>query len=133
MILIINTADSEKIFIGLAKDGKLVVQKEFKAKYRQAEKLLPEIDRLTKKQASKLDGIVVVSGQGPFTALRIGVIIANTLGWALRIPVVGIKLDEFNNVDDLIKKGLSKLEKIKPGNIIEPFYGKEPNITKKKS
>lgn len=132
MILIINTADTKKVFIGLAKDGKLIAKKQFIAQYHQAEKLLPEIDKLLAKQACKLaslQAIFVVSGPGPFTALRIGIITANTLGWALKIPVAGIKLNEFKNINELMKIGRQKLKKVKVGDIVEPFYGREPNIT----
>jgi len=136
MILIINTADQKQVFIGLANKGKLVTKKKFQAQYQQAEKLLVEIDKLLKTQNSKLitlTGIVVVTGPGPFTALRIGVITANTLAWALKIPVTGIKLAEFENIDDLIKVSEERMKKANVGTIIEPFYGRESNITSKKN
>ncbi len=135
MILIINTADIKKVFIGLANIGGLVAKKHFVAQYQQAEKLLPEIDKLFKKQAykpSNLQAIFVVNGPGPFTALRIGVVTANTLAWALKIPVAGVKLNEFKNINELIKKGFAQINKARVGDSVEPFYGKEPNITQRK-
>lgn len=53
-------------------------------------KLLPTISRLIKKTKhdwSKLSGIIVVSGPGPFSALRIGVATANALAFALKLPL----------------------------------------------
>lgn len=135
MILLINTADEKKVFLGLVKQGKLLAKKEFLAQYQQAEKLLLAIDKLLKVKKYKLKdvkGIVVVSGPGPFTALRIGVVTANTLAFALKIPVAGIKLTEFTNLSSLVKMSEQKIKKGKVGNIIEPFYNKEPNITFKK-
>lgn len=135
MILIINTADQKQVFIGVVDKSKLVAKKKFQAQYRQSEKLLVEIDKLLKTHNSKLvtlTGIIVVSGPGPFTALRIGVITANTLAWALKIPVVGVKLAEFRNTDDLIKISEVRIKKAKINTIVEPFYGKEPNITSKR-
>lgn len=141
MILIINTADVKQVFIGIINKGKLVAKKNFQAQYQQAEKLLVEIDKLIKQSTIRnLKGIIVVSGPGPFTALRIGVITANTLAWALKIPVAGVKLTEFKNVDELVEISESKIKKVKKaprlrsgqGNMVEPFYGKEPNITMKK-
>lgn len=132
MILVINTADSEQVFIGLVKDGKWIVKKQFKAKASQAEKLLPEIDKLVSSQVHKLaslKSIVVISGPASFTALRIGVITANTLAWSLKIPITSFKLNEFKDLDDLAKKVSSKN---KNEVIVKPFYGKAPNITKKK-
>ena len=118
MILIINTADSEKVFLGLVVKSNQIFKKEFKAKYQQAEKLLVEIDKLIKaneaneaNEANKLKAIIVVNGPGPFTALRVGVVTANTLAWALNIPVVGIKPSEFKNYDDLNKAWLRYLDK----------------------
>ena len=135
MILIINTADQKKVFIGLVDKGELVAKKKFQAQYQQAEKLLVEIDKLLSKQTCKLaslQAIAVVNGPGPFTALRIGVVTANTLAWALKVPVVGIKLPEFKNIDELVKISEKKIKKAKVGAIVEPFYGKEPNITSKR-
>ncbi len=166
MILVINTADTKKVFIALVQTGKLIVKREFLAQYRQAEKLLSAIDKLlaslrlsygkasgrsgqaksysprfaclTARQAGEagklktLKGIVVVSGPGPFTALRIGVATANTLAWALNIPIVGYALDEFKDIQELAKIAENKIKKAKRGVIIEPFYGKEPNITLKR-
>ncbi|MFA6382650.1 MAG: tRNA (adenosine(37)-N6)-threonylcarbamoyltransferase complex dimerization subunit type 1 TsaB [Candidatus Buchananbacteria bacterium] len=135
MFLIIHTADEKKVFIGLAEKDKLAAKREFTAQYRQAEKLLVEIDKLLASRACKpasLQAIFVVLGPGPFTALRIGVVTANTLAWALKIPVVGIKLDEFKDIDQLIKIGGQKIKRTKIGRTVEPFYGREPNITLKK-
>jgi tRNA threonylcarbamoyladenosine biosynthesis protein TsaB len=135
MILVINTADAEQVYIGLVSGNKLVINKQFPAKYRQAEELLPRIDKLLKGQKIKLKdlkAISVVSGPGPFTALRIGITIANTLAWALAIPIFSIILTEFDNKDQLIKIIQQKFRAGKAGKIIEPYYGKEPNITIKK-
>lgn len=64
------------------------------------------------------------SGRKPlvcgFTALRIGVITANTLGFALGVPVV----DADEKDEKINKLGFS---------VIKPIYDKEPNITLKKS
>jgi len=135
MILIIHTADLKKIFIGLIKEDKLIVKKKFFAQYQQAEKLLSAIDKMFQVSGYKLQdlkGIAVVPGPGPFTALRIGVATANALAWALKIPVVGIKLSEFKNPEELIKISKQKIKKIEIGAIVEPFYDQEPNITLKK-
>ena len=135
MILIINTADNKRVFIGLFDKGKLVAKKQFQARYRQAEKLLPQINRLLESRSHRLKdikGIAVVNGPGPFTALRIGVATANTLAWALKTPIAGIKLSEFKNIDDLVEVSEVKIKKARPGHIISPFYGQKPNITLRK-
>lgn len=148
MILYINTTDGEKVALALGKAGKLVAKREFKAKYKQSELLLPAIDLLLQKAKVKpkdLDGIVVVKGPGPFTATRIGVTVANALGYALEIPIVGIKNlpceikpraisrgKELQITSELIMEGYEKLRKMKNKKgimAVEPVYDKGPNIT----
>ena len=136
MVLLINTADGENIEIALAKAGKIIKRKNIKAKYRQAEKLLPAFDDLLKElrtNLTKIKGIAVVAGPGSFSALRVGISLANTLGWTLNLPVLGVKLDEFGNFEELAEVAAKKIKKVKVGSIVEPYYGKEPNITTKNS
>jgi len=134
MILVINTTDNEKIAIALIKtDGNLISEKIFSAKFQHSEKLLPAIDAILNKNKAKLDylkGIVVVSGPGGFTALRIGILTANTLSYALKIPAVGVKVSEFQSWTDLVNLGLNKFKKAKKYSVVLPYYGREPHITK---
>jgi len=132
IILYINTTGEEKVYLALGNKGKLIAKKEFKAKYRQSERLIPAIDLLLKKNKVKmqdLSGIAVVNGPGPFTATRIGVTVANALGYACGLQVAGIKNSEFKNQEKLIKLGYEKLRKVKKSYLVEPVYDKEPNIT----
>lgn len=112
MILYINTTHGQEIELAIKNKEKTIASKKFQAPHAQAERLLPEIDKLLKKSKSKLNDLTEIEVEnrgGSFTALRIGVVTANALGYALNIPV--------NK-----SKGVVKAE-----------YSKEPNITKKKS
>ena len=87
MKLFIDTSNSEKIVVGFDK-------KRFKTSAREekAQKLLPFIDELLKKEGKKLEEIKEIEvniGPGSFTGLRVGVSVANALGWALGVPVNG--------------------------------------------
>ena len=73
----------------------------------------------------------MVTGPGPFTAIRIGISVANTLGWAKKLPVFGLKLSEFNATNNLAELIEKKFQLAKRGTIVKPFYGQEPNITLK--
>ncbi|MBI4653154.1 tRNA (adenosine(37)-N6)-threonylcarbamoyltransferase complex dimerization subunit type 1 TsaB [Candidatus Kuenenbacteria bacterium] len=138
MFLIINTAEKNKttlIFFTRQFNG--IFKYSFKRNYNQAEKLLPAIDKLfkkNKKNPTDLNGLAIITGPGPFTALRVGITIANTMAFALKIPIVGIRLDEFKNTKELIKLSYKKFRKTirhpAEKKIVIPFYGKEPNITK---
>ena len=87
MKLYIDTSDREKIIVGID-------DKRFTTPARQdkSQKLLPFIDELLKKHkksAKDITEIEVNTGPGSFTGLRVGVSVANALGWALGVGVNG--------------------------------------------
>jgi tRNA threonylcarbamoyladenosine biosynthesis protein TsaB len=97
MKLFIDTSDRQKIIVGV--DGK---------EYREAatdgtsQKLLPLIEKALKgrrKSFTDIKEIKVVTGPGSFTGLRVGVAVANTLGWALGVTVNGKNLRKGEVVD----------------------------------
>lgn len=118
MILYIDTTKNDLVAIALKQGSRVLAEKKFKARYRQAEKLLPEIDKMLKMKKFKLSDIkkIEVANQGgSFTSLRIGVVTANALGYALKVPV------EADNI-----RKVSRGKKI---YIVKPKYEREPNIT----
>ena len=87
MKLIIDTSNSEKIIVGF--DDKRF---ETLARQEKSQKLLPFIEELLKKENKtfkNISEIKVNTGPGSFTGLRVGVSVANALGWALGVPVNG--------------------------------------------
>lgn len=137
MNLLISTEKREafSLAIGYEKIEKIkVVRKE----YRHAELLLKEIDRLIGR--SKINNIFVVQGPGGFSALRIGLAVANALAYGLGAGIVGIKLEdnwkglvESERLNMIWQAGINRLKKSKNKKLkfIEPIYGREPNITMK--
>jgi len=127
LILIIDTASATEIILMLRSGEKILAKKKFLAPKKQAEKLLPAIEKLLIKNyfsLKDLSGIEVVNRGGTFTSLRIGVITANALAFALKIPVLAInKEGEPVKTDLRSAKGLT---------IAVPHYDAEPNIGKKK-
>lgn len=71
----------------------------------------------------QLNGIVVFSGPGSFTGLRIGATVANALAYSLDIPVVG------RSGEDWQKNGIEALESGKNDNIAVPEYGTSAKTT----
>lgn len=125
MILHIDTTQNEKMEIALREKGKVLARKIVAMRHNEAEKLLLAIDKLLKVNKLTLKdikGIEVENVGGSFTSLRIGVITANALGYALGVPVKGVK-----------SKKLKVKSKKFGFDIIEPIYDREPSITTKKA
>lgn len=93
VILYIDTSNNKKVYIFLEIDGeKKEIVKETDSWTSQV--LLPLIDELLSKtniSLSELTEMKVNTGPGSFTGLRVGIAVANTLGWLLGIPVNGKK------------------------------------------
>ncbi|MDD4901301.1 MAG: tRNA (adenosine(37)-N6)-threonylcarbamoyltransferase complex dimerization subunit type 1 TsaB [Patescibacteria group bacterium] len=124
MLLYVDTTQNNLIAIGIKDKNKFIAKKEFASNHAQAEKLLPGIEKLLKAKGLKLHdlrGIRVANQGGSFTSLRIGVVTANALAYALGIPVRG--------ESGRTKTARAGKESLK---IVEPLYGGEPRITKKK-
>lgn len=119
LILNINTSDKEIVEISLEKDRKILKKRKFSARRMQSEKLLPAIASLLNSAKINLENVskIKVAHKGSsFTSLRIGVLTANALAYALGIEVETIVLDKKN------------LKKLKNFNIVLPKYDREPDI-----
>ena len=84
--------DSSNMYlsVGLAKDGKVVDSIFYNAWQRQSELMVTEVDNILKRNKvdkKELDSIVVGIGPGSYTGVRIGVTIAKTIAYALKIKV----------------------------------------------
>jgi tRNA A37 threonylcarbamoyladenosine modification protein TsaB len=120
MILYINTIKerSSKIEIILEDEGITLAKKDADASMRQAEMLLPMIKEVLKaanKELTDIRTVKVANRGGSFSSLRIGVVTANALAYALGIPVAG------EHGKALQEGGIG---------IVEPESDREPNITK---
>ena len=85
--LYIDTSNTQKITVGI---GENKVEED--AKQERSQKLLSIIERELNNNRLKLediDSINVNVGPGSFTGLRVGISVANALGWSLGIPVNG--------------------------------------------
>ncbi len=74
-----------------------------------------------------LTGVIVFSGPGSFTSLRIGHTVANALASSLGIPVVGAQGDNW------IQVAHAALAHTKLDVPAIPHYGSEANITRPKT
>jgi tRNA A37 threonylcarbamoyladenosine modification protein TsaB len=119
MKLLIDTTDKETATIKLLEGKKVLANKTFFAFRAQAEKLLPEIDKMLRKikvPLSDLGRVEIVNHGGSFTSLRIGVTTANALAYALGSALGGTT---------------GKTKKAGKISIVEPEYDREPDIVMK--
>lgn len=84
--------DSSNVYlsVGIAKDGKVIDKIYYEAWQRQSEMMVTEVDNILKKnkiEKEELDGVVVGIGPGSYTGVRIGVTIAKTIAYALKIKI----------------------------------------------
>ena len=131
-LLVIDTTLLDGLCVALVQtDGTIITQRTIRTPYGHGEKLLPAISRLleTKKVAlPSLQGIIVVSGPGRFSAVRAGVAVANALATAAGVPVVGVAGGPLQVVAARDAKLLNKASH----KLVIPAYGQEPSITLKK-
>jgi tRNA threonylcarbamoyladenosine biosynthesis protein TsaB len=127
MILALKTESKDAYIAVVDKAGAVIAEKTWLA-HRQLSVDIHEVIESLLKQAGStkkdIEGVVVFKGPGSFTGLRISVSVANAIGYALKVPVVGVM------GEDWLKSGIDGLDSTPIGKIVLPEYGGEPNITK---
>ncbi len=91
-----------------------------------AETIHGKIDELLARNGKKLEdvqGIACFQGPGSFTGLRIGLTVANTLAYALHIPIVATQ------DPDWASQALQRLAAGETDEVALPFYGADAHIT----
>jgi tRNA threonylcarbamoyladenosine biosynthesis protein TsaB len=93
VLLAIDSATTRVVVAAGTRDGALLDMIDWPAGYRHGETLLPAIDDLLRRLAierGRLAAIVVGTGPGAFTGLRVGIATAKGIAQALDRPIVGI-------------------------------------------
>lgn len=92
-LLAIDTATSRIVVAAGAPDGGLIAALDWPAGHRHGERLLPGVEELlaeTGLEPADLAGVIVGTGPGAFTGLRVGLATAKTLAHARGLPIAGI-------------------------------------------
>lgn len=137
MQLILLTLNPQRVAAGLVKGEQVLGQLSQVVRGRSAELLIPTVARLLKKNQqhlSDIESIALATGPGPFSAVRTGVVVGNSLGFALNIPVYGIP-GEFATFQDMFASSAYKKILARKANRftpIRPAYGQDPHISKAK-
>jgi len=130
MILYINTSQREFLEFALVNKGKVFFLKR-RVGIKQSERALFLLDSFLKKNKVKLKDIkkiVANRGPGSFTSVRLGIVLANTLSFGLKISLAGIYNLELKSKEDYLKFSGLKFKK----DFIKPYYDRDPDITKSK-
>ncbi|OGY85344.1 MAG: hypothetical protein A3F54_02945 [Candidatus Kerfeldbacteria bacterium RIFCSPHIGHO2_12_FULL_48_17] len=134
MLLIVQTAVPNRIQLALGEKSISATLDE-EVGFHQSEVLLKLTEKFLRQARctwQDVRGIIVALGPGgSFTALRLGVVMANTLAWSLKIPNVGVT-GEKKTLQQLWEAGRKHLEASSRPVILQPHYGQPPSITKPK-
>ncbi len=92
-ILVLDTATTRAVIALGSPAGTLLEERSWVAGYRHGEELLARIEALLRDRGlapADLGGLVVGTGPGAFTGLRVGIATVKGLAHALGLPVVGV-------------------------------------------
>ncbi len=100
----------------------------------QSDQLLGLVDDLIRQQPGKVavKRIVVVRGPGPFTPIRTGFVIGQTLAMIWGVPIFGV-VAKHPLTDERVATAVKSLAAKKDSRgRLRPFYGRQPNISRPK-
>ena len=90
MYQLLLDSSNKYVAVGLGQNGKVIDSIFYDAWQRQSEVMVSEIDNILKRNhltKEDLDAVVVGIGPGSYTGVRIGITIAKTIAYALKVKV----------------------------------------------
>ncbi len=93
MVTVLLDSSFRGLAVGIAENEKILDQIRYDAWQRQSELLVPELDRLLKRNhlsRTDIKDVMVSIGPGSYTGVRIALTIAKVLSFALNVPVYGV-------------------------------------------
>jgi len=135
-ILVIDTATTHAVIAVGAPDGSLLEARTWVAGYRHGEELLERVGALLRDRGlapAALGGLVVGTGPGAFTGLRVGIATAKGLAHALGLPLAGVPtgaalLDAVAGAIEVDASAVVLLQPAGPSDRVETRAGGPPRI-----
>ena len=122
MFIIVDNTENDKILFSFWLNKKLVQRDYVTKNHKNIPVCLEKLLAGLKMTLSDITCLGVVVGAGKFTATRIATTTANTLAFALKIPVVAL----LKNFDEQTAVNLFKTAKA--GQYVTPVYSGEPRL-----
>ncbi len=135
-ILVVDTATTHAIVALGTAAGQPIERRGWVAGYRHGEELLVRLEGLLRDREvalADLGGLVVGTGPGAFTGLRVGISTAKGLVHALRLPIVGVStggalIDAASSVRGLDAMTVVLLQPAGPSDRVVSRLGEAPRI-----
>jgi len=93
LFLALDTATRHPSLALIAGDGAVIDERQWASEHRHGEQLLQRLDELMAVAMARprdLSGLIVGTGPGSFTGLRIGLATAKTIAYSIGVPIVGV-------------------------------------------
>ncbi len=93
MYRILLDSSNKKLAVGVSKDDQLIDSIEYEAWQRQSETMIPEIDKILKRnhiQNEEIEAVVVSIGPGSYTGVRIALTIAKVMALSLSCKLYSV-------------------------------------------
>lgn len=123
-LLIIDSASGAAMHIGLSSDAEAISYLEIQERLQYSEMIFKMIDQLLRKEGMQIDalgGIIISTGPGSFTGLRVGMAAAKGLATALNIPLVGVSI--FKAAREKLSQKYERIAVIIPSRRDEYYFG----------
>lgn len=127
--LFIDTS-SLYLTIAIIDNNKIIFNHKEQVEKDLSSKIIPIIDNGFKKcsfNINDINKIFIVNGPGSFTGVRIGVTVAKTIAWALKIDLIPLSSLEFIASTSSNKKYLVPMIDARRGNVFAGIYDQELN------
>lgn len=124
--------DTSTLYLNIAiiDNNKIVFNHKEQVEKDMSSKIIPIIDKGFKEcslNIKDIDKIFVVNGPGSFTGVRIGVTVAKTIAWALKIDLIPLSSLEFIASTASNRKYLVPMIDARRGNVFAGIYDHELN------